>query len=154
EDESLEIELGDDVQRLEVGELAVVDDLHEGAAPIEQAEHPVDLVGDLGEALGELPVVDLEHCLERRQLLEQAAPLVEAPHPLHEEALGAELDDVLAADVLELDLELAVGPDEEAVHGLLALEAPELGVDHLAVAKVDRGAPRPRSDEVDDAGFP
>src|SRR5262249_29337838 len=136
-----EVEARDDVQRLQVGEVAVVDDLHERAAPVEEAQHAVHLVRELGEPVGELAVVDLEDGLERGELLEQAAPLVEAPHALHEQPLRRELDDVAAPDVLELDLELAVGPDEEAVDRILALEPPELGVDDLAVAEVDGRAP-------------
>jgi hypothetical protein len=139
EHQPFEVELGDDVQRLEIRELTVVEDLHEGPASVEQTQHAVDLVRDLGQALGELLVVDLEDRLHGRKLLEQASPLVEAPHPLHQQALGRQVDDVLAADVLELDLELAVRPDEQAIDGLLPLEPAELGIDHLAIAKVDGG---------------
>ena len=100
----------------------------------------VDLVGDLGQPLGQLAVVDLEHRLERRQLLAQAAPLVDAAHALHQQALRRQLDHVLATDVLELDLELAVAPHQQAIDRLFAGEPAQLGVDHLAVAKVDRRA--------------
>ena len=119
-DQPFEVELGDDVERLEIGELAVVDDLHQRAPPVEQPQDAVDLVGDLGEPLGQLAVVDLEHGLERRQLLAQAPPLVDAPHALHQQALRRQLDHVLAPDVLELDLELAVAPDQQAIDRVFA----------------------------------
>src|SRR5262249_54027487 len=41
---------------------------------------------------------------------------------------------------LELDLELSVGPDEETIDGVLALQPPKLRVDDLAVAEIDRRA--------------
>src|SRR5437870_748269 len=75
-------------------EVALVDDVDERAAPVEQAQDPVDLVGDLGEPIDELAVIDLEDAIERRQLLEQTAPLVDAPHALHEQALRRQLDHV------------------------------------------------------------
>src|SRR5215468_9125462 len=151
-DEPLEVQARDDAQRLEVGELAVVDDLHERAPPVEEPEDAVHLVGNLGEPVDELLVVDLEDGLERRELLEETPPLVEPAHPFHEQALRREVDHVLAPDRLELDLELAVGPDEQAIHRVLALQPAELGVDDLAVPKVDRRAPA-LAGEVDDAGF-
>ena len=66
------------LQRLEIGEVAVVHDLHQRAPPVEEPQDAVDLVGDLGQPLGQLAIVDLEHRLERRQLLAQAPPLVDA----------------------------------------------------------------------------
>ena len=121
------------------------------APPVEQPQDAVDLVGNLGEPLGELAIVDLEHRLERRQLLAQAAPLVDAPHALHQQALRRQLDHVLAPDVLELDLELAFAPHQQAIDGVLAAEPAELRVDHLAVAEVDRAAFAVGVLEVDDA---
>src|SRR5262249_50092546 len=133
-DQSLEVEARDHAQGLEIREIAVVDHLHERPPAIEEAEDAVDLVRNLSEPFDQRLVVDLEYRLERRKLLEQPAPLVETAHPLHQEALRREIDHVLATDVLELDLELSVGPDEEPVDGILSLEASELGIDHLAVA--------------------
>src|SRR6185312_13279992 len=111
----------------------------------------VDLVGNLGEPLGQLAVVDLEHRLERRQLLAQSPPLVDAPHALHQQALRRQLDDVLAPDVLELDLELALAPHEQAIDRVLAAQPTELRVDDLAVAEVDGAALAVGVREVDDA---
>src|SRR5262249_9650833 len=86
-------------------------------------------------------VVDLEDGLERRKLLEQPAPLVEPAHALHEQPLRRQLDDVAAPDVLELYLELAVGPDEQPIDRVLALQPAETDVGDRSVADVDDGAP-------------
>src|SRR4051812_44882889 len=74
---------------------------------------------------------------ERRERFEEAAPLVDAAHALHEQALGRRLDDVRAVDLAELDLEVALVPDERAVDRLLPHQLAEGGVDHLAVAEED-----------------
>src|SRR5581483_5602912 len=92
---------------------------------------------DLVQALEELRVVDLEERRQRRELLAQPAPLVDAAHALHEDGLRRAADDVLVGDRAELDLERRLVPDEGAVDRLLAAQAPELRVDHLAVAEVD-----------------
>ena len=102
-----------------------------GALAVEQAQQPVHLVGDLRQALGELVVVDLEDRLERRQLLEHAAPLVQAAHALHEQALGGDLDALGPIHRDELHLELALEGVEHPVEGVLALEPAQLRVDDL-----------------------
>ena len=93
----------------------------------------------------ELVGVDLEAMRQRRQLLEQARPLVEPPHALHQQALRARRDHLAAAHGAEHDLELALAPGQQAIHGVLALQRAGLGVDHLAVAEVDRGLALVRS---------
>ncbi len=80
-------------------------------------------------------------------------PLVEAAHPLHQQALRRGRDDVLATHAAELHLELAVVPGEQAVDRVLAHQVAGLGVDHLAVAKVDGGAAAGGALEVDHAGL-
>ena len=79
-----------------------------------------------------------KRCVERRQLLEQARPLVEAAHALHQQALRARRDHLAAAHGAEHDLELALAPGQQAIDRVLALQRAGLGVDHLAVAEVDR----------------
>ena len=111
--------------------------------PSNKPQDAVELVGDLVQALEQLLVIDLEDRLERRQLLEQASPLVDAAHALHQEALRRRGDDVLAGDRAELDLERAGVPDQRAIDRLFAAEAAELGVDDLAVAEVDARFRRP-----------
>ena len=66
-------ELPDRGRRVEVGKAAVVDHLHERPHPVEQAQDPIHLVGNVGQPLGEQPVVDLEDRVERRQAARAAA---------------------------------------------------------------------------------
>lgn len=82
-------------------------------------------------------MVDSEHGRERRELLEQATPLVHAAHALHQDALRRRVDDVVVLHRAEDDLELRLVPDEAAVNGLFAAERAELGVDDLAVAEIN-----------------
>lgn len=82
DEEALEIELRDCGQRREILEGRRVHDLHQVSLAVEQTQDPVQLVGDLAQALQQLFRVDLEHGLERRQDLEQPLPLVEVPHAL------------------------------------------------------------------------
>ena len=128
-------------QRRQILERRIVDDVHQRALAVEQPQDAVQLVGDLVQALDQLLVIDLEDRGERRQLLEQAAPLVDAAHALHQEALRRGRNHVLVADRAKLDLEAAAAPDQRAVDRLFAAQPPELGVDDLAVAEVD-AAPR------------
>src|SRR5690606_26547258 len=51
----------------------------------------------------------------------------------------------------ELDLELALVPRQQPVDRVLALQRAGLGVDHLAVAEVDRGLSVRAAGELDDA---
>ncbi len=139
DDQALEVELGDRREGREVVLVDGVHDLHEGALPVEVLEDPVDLVGDLGESLDQLVIVDLEDRLERRQLLEHPPPLVDSPHALHEQALRGHFDGAsVLGDRAELEIEGAVVPHQEAVDRLLTLEPTQLGVDERAVEKVDR----------------
>ncbi len=82
-------------------------------------------------------MIDLEDRRERGKLLEQATPLVDAAHALHQDALRRRADDVVVLHWTEHDLELGFVPDERAVDCLFAAERTELCVDHLAVAEVD-----------------
>ena len=153
DDQPLEVELRDGGEAREVVLARLVDHLHEGAAAVEVLEDVVDLVGDLGEALHQLGVVDLEDRGQRRELLEHAAPLVDAAHALHEQALGARGDGArLDADGAELEVEVAVVPDQEAVHRRLAAELVQLGVDQVAFVEVD-GAASALVAEVEHAGL-
>ncbi|MEZ4312197.1 MAG: hypothetical protein R3F14_29565 [Polyangiaceae bacterium] len=137
EEEALEVELRDRVEGGEVLERGGVDDGHQVALAVEEAEDAVQLVGDLVEAFEQLLAVHLEDGAERGERLQKAAPLVEAAHALHQEALRGGLDDVGVVDLAELDLEGALVPDEGAVDGLLAAQAAKDGVDALAVAEED-----------------
>src|SRR5690606_13831553 len=111
------------------------------------------LVGDLGEAIEELLVVDLEDAVERRELLEQASPLVHASHPFHEDALRAGRDgDLVHAHLPKLEIELALVPDEEAIDGRVAAELAELGVLKRPVLEVDGAAP-PAEREIEHAAL-
>ena len=53
-----------------------------------------------------------------RELLEETPPLVEATHPLHQQGLGREIDDVSTTYSAEQDLEVALAPGQQAVDGL------------------------------------
>ena len=64
-DQSLEIQLRDDGQGLEVAQWGDVDDLHQATTSVEVLEQVVDLVRDLSEPLGEHLVVDIEDRAER-----------------------------------------------------------------------------------------
>src|SRR5690606_1520679 len=87
------------------------------------------------------------------ELLEQPAPLVDTAHALHEEALRARVDRLLVdADLAELEVELALVPDEEAIDRGLAAELAELGVLERAVLEVDGAAPSARG-EVEHAAL-
>ena len=66
--------------------------------PSKSRRSPLTSSGISREPLGQLLVVDLEDGLERRQLLEHAAPLVEAAHALHQQALRGDLDALGAVD--------------------------------------------------------
>ena len=123
------------VDRSSNGESSTTSDQRPPA--VEEPQNAVELVRDLVQPLEQLGVIDLEDRRQRRELLAEAPPLVDPPHPLHEDALRGTADDVLVRDGAELDLERGLVPDERAVDGLLAAEAAELGVDHLAVAEVD-----------------
>ena len=136
-DQSIEIELENRAQRLEVVHLRLVDDLHDAPFAVEQAENLVDLIGDLGELLGELVVVHLEAGFERRQALEELAPLVDAPHSFHEESLGTALDLLVSPHGSKLEGEVPEGPRQETVHRFLSLERPEVRIDDLPVTEED-----------------
>src|SRR5690606_32803178 len=77
----------------------------------------------------------LEDVVERWDLLEQPAPLVDAAHSFHEERLGGAGDPLLGADGAEVDLELALVPEEQAVDGRFRPELAELRIDELPVAE-------------------
>ena len=74
-------------------------------------------------------MIDLEPLVERRELLDEPAPLVGAAHALHDEDGGRLLDDLLARDGPEVDLEIGLVPDEHPVDGLFAAERAHLGID-------------------------
>ena len=143
EDQPLEVELRDRRQRRQIVSARHVDDGEERALAVEVPEHVVDLVGDLREPLDELPLIDLEDAVERRELLEHPPPLVEPPHPLHEDALRREVDALVAPHRAKVDLEGAVVEDERAIHGALTDDAAHLGVDDLAFAEEDLAARAP-----------
>ena len=116
----LEVELRDRRERRQVLERRLVDHLHQRPLAVEQTQDPVQLVGDLVEALEQLLMIDLEDRGQRRQLFTQSAPLVYAPHALHEDALRGGADDVVVLHRREDDLELGLVPDERAVDRLFA----------------------------------
>jgi len=55
---------------------------------VEEPQDPVQIVRDLVEPLEQLLGVDVEDRVERWELLEQPAPLIDPPHPLHQQPLG------------------------------------------------------------------
>ena len=140
-DDPLLTELADRGGRIEVRETAVVDHLQEGPHPVEEAQDPVHLVGDVGQPLREHPVVDLEDRVERRQPRQQPTPLVDPPQRLHQEILRAHLDRVLAPDALPLDLEPTDRPAKQSVDRLASRQTPDLGVDDVSLAEEDLAAP-------------
>ena len=121
-DDLLAVELADDGQRVEIGQPAIVDDVDERPLAVEEAQDAVDLVGDLGEPLGEQVVVDLEDRVERGQLGEEPPPLVEAAQRLHEQSPRLLRDGVPAPDALPLDLEPPLPPREQPADGVEARE--------------------------------
>ena len=144
-------QLRDQRERFEIGQAAVLDDLLNRAPPVEEPEHGVDRVGNLVQVLREPVVVDLEDLLHRRKLLGEAASFVDAAHALEQQRLVGDLYRLAAADRLELDGKLAVVPQQQAVDRALAGQAPELRVDHLAVAEVDSAAFSLAAVDLDDA---
>jgi hypothetical protein len=107
---ALEVEPRDRLQALEVAEVGRVDDLEQRALAIEQAQDAVVVVRNFAEPDRKLRGVDLEPVRQRRELLEQARPLVEPAHAFHQEALRARRDRLSTPHRAELDLELAVVP--------------------------------------------
>src|SRR5213075_1448278 len=95
-EQPFEVKLRDRGERREVLERRAVDDVEQRALAVEQFEDAVELVGDLVQALEELRMIDLEHRGERRELFQQPSPFIDAPHPLHQETLRGDLDDVIA----------------------------------------------------------
>ena len=91
-DDPFAIQLADRRDRVEVGQAAVVDHLQERPHAVEQAQDPVHLVGNVGEPLGQQPVVDLEDRVERRHAREQPPPLVHPAQRLHQEVVRRHLD--------------------------------------------------------------
>ena len=89
-------------------------------------------------------MVDFENRRQRRQLLQHAAPLVDPPHALHQQALRRGGNDVVVLDRSEFDLEGAAAPNQSAVDRLLTAQAPQFRIHDLSVAKIDdqRLAPR------------
>ena len=138
-DEPLEVELAANLQRLEVAKGRVVDDVHQRAPSVEEPQDAVHLVGNLRESVDQLAVVDFEHAIERRELLQQSPPLIDAAHAFHQEPLRRQVDLVVLVVGLKLHRERALVPDEHSVERLLTLEAAGLRVDHLAVAEGDLG---------------
>ena len=141
DDQAFEIELGDGREDQEVVVLARIDHLEDGPLPVEEPEHRVDLVRDLRQALEQLLLVHLEDAGEGRELFEQAAPLVESTHALHQQALHRARDGRrVRAHLAELEIEVALAPDQEAIHGRLAGLVAELGVAELSFFEEDRPA--------------
>ena len=141
--QTLEEELRDRRQGFDVVLTTLVDDLEDGAATVEVPEETQLLGADgvVRAALGKLRVVGGEHRVERRQLLHQPAPLVDATHALHQERLRADGDHLAAVDGLELDLEQPVVDAQKAIDGIFAGEAPHLGVDHPTIPEPQRRLP-------------
>jgi hypothetical protein len=135
DEQPFEVELGDRRKGRQILERRTVDDVEQRPFSVEQLENAVELVGDLVQPLEQLRVIDVEHRHQGWQLLEQASPLVDPPHPLHQDPLRRHLDDVVRLDDRELDLERTLVPDERAVNCFFAAERAELRVDDLSLAK-------------------
>jgi hypothetical protein len=73
---------------------------------------------------------------------------------LHQQRRCRHVDDVVTANGLEFDGELAVRPREQPVERVGAREAADLGVDDLAVAEEDRTPTVVAVYDMDDAGLP
>ena len=123
-DQPLEVQLGDELSASRSPKSQSSTTCISVRRPSNSRRIPLISSGISAEPLGQLAIVDLEHGLERRQLLEQAPPLVDPAHALHQQALRRQLDHVLAPDVLELDLELALAPHQQAIDRVLAVSRP------------------------------
>ena len=123
-------------QRAQVVDGREVDGLAQGAAPVEAADHAVDLVRQVGEQVGEARIVHRE---ERGHRQIACGQLFRPPHRLDQRGLGAALEARVALDHLRLDAEAAALPGHQPEEGGLAEERTQLGIHHLAVAH-----PQPR----------
>ena len=77
-----------------------------------------------------------------------AAPLVHATHPLHEQALVGLFDGPAPFHGLELHHEAPFGPAEQGIDGVLAPGIPILRVDDFTLAEVNGAAPIPFAGEL------
>ena len=137
-DQALEVELACDLEGLKVAGVALVNDVEQGTAPIEETEHAVCFVRDLGDPIDQLGVVDLEYARERWQLLEQPAPLVQAAHALRQQVLRGHLDDDGPFDRAEREGIGALLPEKHAVKRSIVRQVGAASVDDLPLAKRDR----------------
>ena len=115
-DYPLEIELADDLKRFDVTVVTVINNLHQGAPPIEELDDRVHLVGNLTETLAEKRIVEGEHRMQRRKLLKEPTPFFHTVHTLKQELLVARKDNVLATDRFDLDVKARLGPEKEPKH--------------------------------------
>src|SRR5690606_21090315 len=106
---------------------------------VEEPQNRVEVVGQIRKARRQLLEVELKSRVQRRQLLEQPTPFIETAHALHEQTLGRHLNDVAPPDRTKQYLERTIGPRQQTVHRILALQAPGFGVDDDTIAKIDGG---------------
>ena len=138
-EDAFEVEARDGFECGQIVEAAVVDHRDDRLAAIKAATQDLHRrVERLGTILDQ-GVVDGENRVEGRQLFEQAAPLVDAAHALHQQALGALRDHGVARDVLELDLEAALREAQQAVDRGVPLQTTHGRVDDLSIPEPDGG---------------
>ena len=117
---------------------------------IEHAEHAVDLGRDLlAERRHARHVLLEDH--RRRELAARVAHALEEPFGVDEQLLGRQRDLLPAHDVLVVELEPRLGPQQELVERGLAVDQTDLGGGDLAVEEPDLAAPEAANQRQDGA---
>ena len=74
----------DDPDAGHVVDRTVIDDFAQRAKPVEEPNHPTDLVGNPVEQVGQLLVVGLVDPVERGDVIDDLSPLLQPRNPLDE----------------------------------------------------------------------
>src|ERR1019366_4295400 len=118
---------------LELHEPRILDEREHVSPAVDERHQDRLFPRELRAALLEALEIDVEHDVERGNLLLDQAPLVHAPRPLQQERLGVDHHQevlLLRADV-RLEIERSLCPREQEVDGLLDLQ-PDLLVQVVA----------------------
>ena len=104
--------------------------------PIEAAQDPIQVIGQIWEASFKADDVHCQLALEW-SLLRHAAQLVHPPHRFHQRRLRATVDALFASGSGEVDAKLAALPGHQPPESGVPPEWSQLRVDHLPVAHPD-----------------